>query len=258
MAYGGWRKFYGLPDVQFTVPNDMDDPTIFYNGKYYNYYDIEDFLWELFGEFGGQDENEFEGWVKDNASYVYEALENATPKKTPGRGVTRPESGKLRGTANSSMRIRRKSVTASKKEVRASRTPITAAFDSDMKIIVKSKGYVDVTLDDYENGALDQVNSWDFDVRGTYSTAQELIDAIANATYVFSNKIDDYYFMDGSIRTSAEVDADNDVPSDAQYEAWKRGEENLFIADLYLSIEVGSESHEMTDEEAESFGFNVE
>ena len=49
-AYGGWGKFYGLNDVEFTVPNDTDDPTIFYNGKYYNYYAIEDTLWDYYKE----------------------------------------------------------------------------------------------------------------------------------------------------------------------------------------------------------------
>ena len=28
-AWGGWGKFYGLNDVEFTVPNDTDDPTIY-------------------------------------------------------------------------------------------------------------------------------------------------------------------------------------------------------------------------------------
>ncbi len=114
-AYGGWGKFYGLPDVEFTVPNDTDDPTIFYNGKYYNYYDIEDTLWDFFREYCEetgviQDEDMFEQWIAENTDYVYEVLENAAPKSKPGRGVYRPESGKLIG---SSRRIRKHAVTAS-------------------------------------------------------------------------------------------------------------------------------------------------
>ena len=135
------------------------------------------------------------------------------------------------------------------------RRAITAAEGlNDMKIIVKSKAYVDIAVDDYEQGALNLVNSWDFDVRGEYDTLQELIDRIADESYIFSNNIADYYYMDGRIGTSAMVDADNSVPTDGQYEAWKRGEENLYIADLYLSLEVGGGSHEMTEEEAEAFG----
>ena len=135
------------------------------------------------------------------------------------------------------------------------RRAITAAEGlNDMKIIVKSKAFVDITVDDYEQGALDMVNSWDFDVRGEYDTIQELIDRIANESYIFSDNIADYYYMDGRIGTSAMVDADNSVPTEDQYEAWKRGEETLYIADLYLPLEVGGGSHEMTEEEAEAFG----
>ena len=93
-AYGGWGKFYGLDDVEFTVPNDTDDPTIYYNGNYYNYYDIEDTLWSYYKEereeTGGiPDEDEFEPWVMDNSYLVYDTLDSATPKEKPGRGVYR-------------------------------------------------------------------------------------------------------------------------------------------------------------------------
>ena len=93
-AYGGWNKFYGLPDVEFTVPNDMDDPTIYYNGKYYNYYDVEDFLWSMFGEYCEetgviQDEDMFEQWISENPDEVYGILSEIQPKKSRGRGVRR-------------------------------------------------------------------------------------------------------------------------------------------------------------------------
>ena len=93
-AWGGWNKFYGLEDVEFTVPNDTDDPTIFYNGKYYNYYDIEDTLWSFYKEDCEDDgvipdENDFENWVAAHPEYVYDVLDSARPKQSPGRGVTR-------------------------------------------------------------------------------------------------------------------------------------------------------------------------
>lgn len=73
---------------------------------------------------------------------------------------------------------------------------------------------------------------------------------------MFSDKVQDYYFMDGHLSTSAEVDVDNSEPSESQYEDWKRGQEKLYIADMYLAIEVGS-VHEMTDDEAQNFGFQL-
>ena len=93
-TYGGWGKFYGLDDIEFTVPNDTDDPTIYYNGNYYNYYDIEDTLWSYYKEECAEngttpDENAFESWVADNSYLVYDTLDIANPKTQPGRGVNR-------------------------------------------------------------------------------------------------------------------------------------------------------------------------
>lgn len=242
-AWGGWGKFYGLNDVEFTVPNDTDDPTIYYNGKYYNYYAVEDTLWDYYKDECNEngvipDEADFENWVADNSYYVYDILDEIQPKSEPGRGVYREEANTLRRSIKSST--------------------ITAAADiSGAKIIIRYPAFVDITEDDYEQGAVGPyVNSWDFDVRGEYNSADELIKAIANNSYVFSDKLEDYYFMDGSLRTSAEVDVDNEIPSEGQYEAWKRGEEQLYIADMYLAIEVGS-VHEMTDDEAEAFGLQI-
>lgn len=141
-----------------------------------------------------------------------------------------------------------------KKSVKAS--AIMGADDiSGVKILVRSKAYVDITEDNYEHGAsLGIVNQWDFDVRGKYDSMQDLIDDIHSVSYqVFSNNIDDYSFGDGALRTSAMVNDENDVPTDGEYEAFKRGEITLYIADMWLPLEVGS-VHDMTDDEARSFG----
>lgn len=131
---------------------------------------------------------------------------------------------------------------------------IMAASDYGTSIIVNSKAYVDITEDNYENGAdMNIINQWDFDVRGEYSSIEQLIEAIADRSYVFSNNINDYSFGDGALHTSAMVNADNEVPSEYEYEAWKRGEESLYIADMYLYLGVGS-VHDMTNEEAQAFG----
>lgn len=113
-SYGGWNKFYGLPDVEFTVPNDTDDPTIFYNGKYYNYYYLEDALWSEFKEYCDEtgvicDEDGFEQWITEDPETVYGWLAEIPAKSEPGRGVSRPESGKLRGSVKSSKRVFKKS-----------------------------------------------------------------------------------------------------------------------------------------------------
>lgn len=115
-SWGGWGKFYGLNDVEFTVPNDTDDPTIFYNGKYYNYYDIEDTLWDYYKDECNEngvkpDENDFENWVANNSYYVYDLLDEITPKSEPGRGVYREKADTLRGPVKSSrMSARRRAI----------------------------------------------------------------------------------------------------------------------------------------------------
>ena len=113
-SYGGWNKFYGLPDVEFTVPNDMDDPTIYYEGNYYNYYDVEDILWDMFGEYCEEtgvikDEDMFEQWVSENPDEVYGILSDIQPKKSRGRGVRRD--GEMYTSASRRSRGRR--ITAS-------------------------------------------------------------------------------------------------------------------------------------------------
>ena len=143
------------------------------------------------------------------------------------------------------------------KFVKASQTSVTASIDDGMHIIIDSKAYVDVTEYDFEQGAVGPyVNSWEFDVRGEYNSIGELVRAISENSYVFSEDVGDYYYMDGSIRTSATVDVDNSKATDAQIDAWQRGEEKLYIADMYLDIKVGT-VHEMTEDEARDFGISI-
>ena len=102
------------------MPNDTDDPTIFYNGKYYNYYDVEDALWSEFKEYCEEtgvicDEDGFEQWISEDPERVYGWLDEIPAKSKPGRGVSRPESGKMRGSVKSSKRVFKK-------------TPVTAAM----------------------------------------------------------------------------------------------------------------------------------
>jgi hypothetical protein len=97
--------------VEFTVPNDTDDPTIYYNGNYYNYYAIEDTLWDYYKDECAEngvspDENEFEKWVADNSYYVYDLLDEIQPKSEPGRGVYRENADTLRKSIKSSRQRR--------------------------------------------------------------------------------------------------------------------------------------------------------
>ena len=148
-------------------------------------------------------------------------------------------------------------IRSSQKNARANINSIKAATENGAKILVRSNAFVNIMEDDYEQGATGSyINQWDFDVRGEYDSAQALVDAIEKNSYVFSNNLQDYYVLDGALQTSATVDNDNEIPSDSQIEAWRRGEETLYIADMYLSLEIGA-VHDMTGDEAESFGFSL-
>lgn len=125
-------------------------------------------------------------------------------------------------------------------------------------ILVLGKGYVDTEVDDWEKGCIGEFGaSWDFDVRGIYESLDGLKEAVRKASYL---DLDDgaFSFYDGSLRFSVTVDVDNTVASEAQIEAWRKGEEKLWLADGCVPLRVINERpHEMTDEEAEALGLEV-
>lgn len=126
-----------------------------------------------------------------------------------------------------------------------------------MKILVTKKGVVDCYEDSYEEGELGYARSWDFDVRGEYDSAEDLIKAIVKATYLFDFKVDEFIFTDGAIQTSDLVDEESIKADKHDIELWKKGEKTLYSANMWLHLECISDKHEMTDDEAEEFGFGM-
>lgn len=103
---------------------------------------------------------------------------------------------------------------------------------------------------------MDEVSLMDFDVRGIYNSAEELVKAIQNSTGMYYGlEPSNFGFYDGAIETSDLVDNDNNQPSEEQKEFWRKGELKLYSAYLWLPVEVVSDRHEMTEEEAKAFGF---
>lgn len=127
-----------------------------------------------------------------------------------------------------------------------------------MIILVLGKGYVDTEVDDYERGCTGEFGaSWDFDARGIYGSLDELREAVRKASYL---DMDDgaFSFYDGALRFSVTVNVDNCLASESEIEAWKKGDEKLWVADGYVPLCVcPGEPHEMTDDEAESLGLEV-
>lgn len=194
--------------------------------------------------------------IKVTDEEIIEYVDDAVSGELEGAYDDVEESKRINATKSNKRRGNMK-IRSSQKTARANINSIKAATENGAKILVRSNAFVDIMEDDYEQGATGSyINQWDFDVRGEYDSAQALVDAIEKNSYVFSNNLQDYYVLDGALHTSAMVDNDNEIPSDSQIEAWKRGEETLYIADMYLSLEIGA-VHDMTDDEAESFGFSL-
>ncbi len=150
------------------------------------------------------------------------------------------------------MKIQRRSISAGRM---TSRKRITAATESGMKIYVEGKAIVDVYEDSYNEGEGDYVNGWDFDIRGSFDTIQQLVTKLAE--YGFSDNPNDYVYLDGTLQSDAFQDADGIEPSNSDIEAWKRGEITLYNAHLVLPLGVGSAIHQMTEDEAEAFGIPI-
>ena len=128
-----------------------------------------------------------------------------------------------------------------------------------MKILVTKKGIVECYEEDYENGEGNYVNEWNFDVKGTYDSAQDLINAIVKATGLFDFDVKEFGFDEdqSAIMTSDLVDENSIVADKKDIELWKKGEKKLYDANLWLYVQCVSDKHNMTEDEAEQFGFSM-
>ena len=118
---------------------------------------------------------------------------------------------------------------------------LRAADTNGLKILVDRVGDIDVYEDDFEQGELKQINSFEFNVKGQYNSAEEL---------------SDFMLSEGVLYTSDTVDENLDRPSDYQERLWRNGKLMLYSANLRLPVKVVSDIHEMTYEEADMFGFD--
>ncbi len=64
--------FYGVEGVEFVWNGTQADPYVEYKGRTYNYYDLEQPLWDEFKEETGIEDTEaFEKWVQADPERVY-------------------------------------------------------------------------------------------------------------------------------------------------------------------------------------------
>jgi hypothetical protein len=71
-----------------------------------------------------------------------------------------------------------------------------------------------------------------------------------------SPDLNDWGVFDGRISTNFLADEDALVASDAEIEAWKRGEQTLYMVDVYIPVKVGY-VRDITEEDADALGIQV-
>jgi hypothetical protein len=73
--------FYGIYGIRLIFHEEWSDPELVWHGKSFNYYDVENYLWDCYEEECIEEnrevnENEFAIWVKKNANLTRECLQN--------------------------------------------------------------------------------------------------------------------------------------------------------------------------------------
>ena len=80
------KYFYGIYGIRYVDHGAYNDPELIWHGKSFNYYDVENSLWDSYKEECAEEnkkpnENEFAVWVKKNAYMVREFLQNLMDDK---------------------------------------------------------------------------------------------------------------------------------------------------------------------------------
>lgn len=71
--------FYGIYGVQFVWHGEWRDPELIWHGKSFNYYDVENYLYQIYTE--DAPALDFDIWVKKNAYLTRECLQNLLKNK---------------------------------------------------------------------------------------------------------------------------------------------------------------------------------
>ena len=134
---------------------------------------------------------------------------------------------------------------------------LRAADTNGLKIVVSQPCMVDFDRNYYDNGNVATLDHENFYVGGIYNSAEELVKAIQNKTGMFYRlKPSEFIFHSGAIRASELVTRFKTQPSNEEIENWKKGSE-LYTLNLWLLVDVVSDKHRMTEEEAKAFGFGI-
>lgn len=77
------KYFYGIYGVRFIWHGEWSDPELIWHRKSFNYYSLENWLYDIYSEEPQTDP--FEIWVKKNADTVRECLYGLCPNSCGGK-----------------------------------------------------------------------------------------------------------------------------------------------------------------------------
>lgn len=124
---------------------------------------------------------------------------------------------------------------------------LRAADTNGLKIVVSEEGNIYLYLWD-KNGVMVDETIEVFDVRGVYNSAEELIRAIQSNTKMYYDlEPSDFVFYRGGLKSKTVEQKELGTVEGIR----------LYNAHLWLPLEVVSDKHSMTKEEAEAFGFSI-
>jgi hypothetical protein len=158
--------------------------------------------------------------------------------------------------AGSKAQIAKKYSVVEESSVRTMRTgrSLNEDFDGGYKILARP-GLVTMHEYNYDKGEGKFVNEWDIDIRGTYSSMQDFINAVERYEDVPSDP-NEWGIIDGRLITNFLADSDSISATYDEVDAWKRGEETLYLVDVDIPVEIVT-TRKLTEDDADMLGVQV-
>lgn len=124
-------------------------------------------------------------------------------------------------------------------------------------VIIAKRADVDIHVDDYNEGEGEYIQSFNLRLKGEYNSIDSLIKDICDEFGERECNLGNFVFYEeqSAIGTNFLVNDDNWVADEMEIEAWKNGSETLYIADVYVPVQVATKSRDMTYDDVKDMGF---
>lgn len=124
-------------------------------------------------------------------------------------------------------------------------------------VIIAKRADVDIHVDDYNEGEGEYIQSFNLRLKGEYNSIDSLIKDICDEFGERECNLGNFVFYEeqSAIGTNFLVNDDNWVADEMEIEAWKNGRETLYIADVYVPVQVATKSRDMTYDDVKDMGF---